>query len=215
MQIKYSILALGLVLSPLAQAAEYGNVLSSVPVMAQVPIGQQQCTEQPQMVQEQTSGGGALLGAVIGGVVGNNVGKGFGRALATGVGVMGGAVLGNHVESVHTPQSTVPMRVCQNVPSVENRLVGYDVTYEYQGQRYQTRLRQDPGRQIALNVNVAPADGAMAPAPMMAEPQFQPQQAMPAPAVVYVQPPAMERGYYYYAPPPTVIYRGGYRRYGY
>jgi hypothetical protein len=128
--------------------------------------------------------------------------------------VVVGAALGNHVEAVHNPQSQAPMRVCQNLPAYENRLVGYDVTYEYRGERYQTRLRQDPGRQIALNVNVAPLDGALAPAPVMAAPQYPQAQAMPAPAVVYVQPP-VDGGYYYYAPPPTVVYRSGYRRYGY
>jgi outer membrane lipoprotein SlyB len=41
--------------------------------------------------------GGALLGAVLGGVVGNQFGGGSGRALATGVGVIGGAVAGNQI----------------------------------------------------------------------------------------------------------------------
>jgi outer membrane lipoprotein SlyB len=44
------------------------------------------------------SGGGALLGAVIGGALGNQVGAGMGRAAATGVGVIGGAMVGNNVE---------------------------------------------------------------------------------------------------------------------
>ncbi len=45
------------------------------------------------------SGGGALLGAVIGGVVGNQIGSGTGRAVATGAGVVGGAVVGNSIET--------------------------------------------------------------------------------------------------------------------
>jgi hypothetical protein len=54
MQIKF-FLALGWALSPLAQAFEYGNVVSSVPVMAQ-----QQYVDQPQIVQTPTSGSGAV-----------------------------------------------------------------------------------------------------------------------------------------------------------
>jgi len=41
--------------------------------------------------------GGALLGAVLGGVVGNQFGGGSGRALATGAGVIGGAMAGNQI----------------------------------------------------------------------------------------------------------------------
>ena len=45
------------------------------------------------------SGAGAIIGAVIGGVVGNQFGSGTGRALATGAGVVGGAVAGNAIAS--------------------------------------------------------------------------------------------------------------------
>ncbi len=45
-----------------------------------------------------TSGGGAVLGAVIGAVVGNQIGSGSGRTAATGVGAVGGALIGNEME---------------------------------------------------------------------------------------------------------------------
>lgn len=44
------------------------------------------------------SGAGALLGAVIGGLAANHFGAGGGRALATGAGIVGGAVAGNAIE---------------------------------------------------------------------------------------------------------------------
>jgi outer membrane lipoprotein SlyB len=44
------------------------------------------------------SGGGAVLGAVIGGVIGNQIGAGSGRAAATGLGMVGGAVIGNRID---------------------------------------------------------------------------------------------------------------------
>jgi outer membrane lipoprotein SlyB len=44
--------------------------------------------------------GGALLGAVLGGVVGHQFGGGSGRTLATGAGVIGGAVAGNQIYRV-------------------------------------------------------------------------------------------------------------------
>ena len=45
-----------------------------------------------------TTGAGAVIGAVIGGVIGNQVGGGTGKALATGAGVIGGALAGNAIE---------------------------------------------------------------------------------------------------------------------
>lgn len=41
--------------------------------------------------------GGAILGAVLGGVVGNQIGSGSGRKIATGAGVIGGAMAGNAI----------------------------------------------------------------------------------------------------------------------
>lgn len=52
-------------------------------------------------IESTTSGGGAVLGAVLGAVVGNQIGGGTGRVLATGVGVVGGAVVGNTLEKRH------------------------------------------------------------------------------------------------------------------
>ena len=62
-------LALGLVALG-AGAQEVGNVISSVPVVQQVAVPRQVCS-QPMVVQpQQTSGGGGLLGALIGGAAG-------------------------------------------------------------------------------------------------------------------------------------------------
>lgn len=47
----------------------------------------------------QTSGAGAVLGAVVGGVLGHQIGGGSGRTVATGVGVIGGALAGNAIEA--------------------------------------------------------------------------------------------------------------------
>lgn len=70
------------VVRPAPVYAEYGRVDN---------IGYVQISQRP-------SGAGAVLGAVIGGVVGNRFGGGSGRALATGVGVVGGAIAGNAIE---------------------------------------------------------------------------------------------------------------------
>ncbi|MGS0754614.1 glycine zipper 2TM domain-containing protein [Roseateles sp. GG27B] len=146
-------------------ATEYGRVVSSTPVTAQVQVPQQQCSDQQQQVPTRPSGAGAVIGAVIGGVVGHNLGDGFGRAAATGLGVVAGSVIGDRVEAANTPPTDVAVRNCQNWTRLENRLIGYDVVYEYQGRRFATRLAQDPGQSIALNVNVVPASDVAAQAP--------------------------------------------------
>jgi len=49
-------------------------------------------------IQDQTSGGGAILGGVAGGVLGSTIGSGRGRTLATVGGALAGMAAGNAVE---------------------------------------------------------------------------------------------------------------------
>lgn len=189
MKARLSLLAAGLLAAcGAALATEFGTVISSTPVTAQVAVPQQQCSEQLALVQPRTSGGGALLGAIVGGVVGNSVGGGFGRAAATGLGVVAGSVIGDRTEAANTPPAEVPVRSCQTVTGYENRFLGYDVVYEYNGQRYSTRLAQDPGARIAMNVSVSPAGGTV-PATVAAPP------AVYAPPPVYAPYPYSYYGY--------------------
>jgi uncharacterized protein YcfJ len=192
-----------------AAAVEYARVLSATPVTGSVAAPRQECTDTAQIVQQPPSGAGALVGAIAGGVVGNQFGHGFGRAAATGAGVVAGAAIGNNVEANANPPTTVPVRQCRTVNGHENRVVGYDVVYEYNGQRYSTRLPEDPGPRLAVDMRPvggnAPADpvappashGAVAP-PAYAEPA--PVYGSPAPMYSYYPSPAPA----YYAPAPVV-----------
>lgn len=206
--IQWSGLALLACVGPAALAAEYGTVVSSTPVVQQVAVPQQSCYDEQQTVQQRPSGAGALVGAVIGGAIGNTIGGGAGRAVATGAGVMAGAVLGNQAEANNLPPTTATVRRCQTATRYENRTVGYDVVYDYNGQRYTTRLAQDPGPRIALNVNVTPAAGEAAPAApagTLPPPVYVPQQqapvtVVPQPPVVYYPAPS-----YYYGPPAVAV----------
>ena len=49
-------------------------------------------------VDQQTTGGGAILGLIIGGLIGNQFGHGSGRAATTAAGAVGGALAGNAIE---------------------------------------------------------------------------------------------------------------------
>ncbi|MEP6874704.1 MAG: glycine zipper 2TM domain-containing protein [Burkholderiales bacterium] len=201
--------------APLAAgAAELATVISSTPVTASVPVARQVCNDGQQLVQQRPSGAGAVIGAIAGGVIGHNLGNGFGRTAATGIGAVTGAVVGDQVEAANSPVTEVPGRRCQTVSSYENRVVGYDVMYDYAGQRYSTRMARDPGRQMA--VNVQPAEGGL-PAPLDTYREGAPVPANEAPQTVYYAPAPQT---VYYAPSPVYIapvigfgfgYYGGYR----
>lgn len=204
MKVHLPLVALGLAAAcGTALATEYGTVVSSTPITAQVAVPQQQCQDVQQIVPQRTSGGGALLGAIIGAAVGHNVGGGMGQAAATGLGMVTGAAIGDRVEANGTPPALATVRSCQNVTAYENRVVGYEVVYDYQGQRYSARLAQDPGRRIPLDVNVAPA-GALAQAPVAtAAPVYT--QAPVYAAPVYAAPVYSYGAYGGYADAPLVV----------
>lgn len=147
-----------------ANAQERARVLQSVPVVQQVGVPQQVCGDEPVYRGQQTSGAGAVIGALIGGVAGNALGSGghrgphgyyrdSNRGATTAIGAIAGGLIGNQVEGTTggTPAYQT-VRRCTNETVYENRTVGYDVTYEYAGRRYTTRMDHDPGRSMPVHV---------------------------------------------------------------
>jgi uncharacterized protein YcfJ len=202
----------GTLAAPFAQAAEYATVVSSVPVVASLAQPRQVCSDSQQLVQARPSGVGAVIGAIAGGVLGNGIGGGFGRAAATGLGVVAGSVVGNQVEANSNPVSEVPVRRCQTVMTYEPRTIGYDVTYDYAGQRYSARMARDPGAQFAVSVRpadggigtpVATASGSM-PVPLVAGTPAPAAAVAPAPAPAYYDPLQSAQPVYY--APQSVYY---------
>lgn len=45
---------------------------------------------------------------------------------------------------------------CDDIADTRDRIVAYDVTYEYSGRQFQIRMPYEPGEQIAVNVDVRP-----------------------------------------------------------
>jgi len=160
----------------IAQAQEeQGRVISSTPVIQQVAVPRQICSDEVVTYEGRSSGAGALLGAVAGGAAGNAIGNGGGRAAATVIGLIGGAMLGDRIEGRGPAQSETITR-CGTQTMYEPRTVAYDVVYEYAGRQYRTQMAQDPGRFVRLNV--APVDALPA-----APPAYQPR-----PQVIYQTP---------------------------
>lgn len=201
-----------------AHAVDYATVISATPVSATVDAPRRVCTDEQQYVGARPSGAGAVIGAIAGGVLGNSVGGGFGRAAATGIGAVAGAAIGNSVETNAAnayPPTAVPVQRCQMVGGYESRLIGYDVVYDYAGQRYMSRMASDPGPTLAIDVR--PARGAAQDYPEAAQPPaaYDPRPVY-TPQAVYAPQPA----YYGYGPvvvaPPVYVgpsfgfYYGGY-----
>jgi hypothetical protein len=83
-------------------------------------------------------------------LIGSQFGGRDSRGIATMAGVIGGAVIGDRAETQHN--TTLPSTTCTTQTVYENRLVGYNVVYEYAGKQYQVQLPQDPGPTISLQV---------------------------------------------------------------
>jgi len=212
-----------------AQAAEYADVVSATPVTTTVSAPRRVCRDEQQVVQFAPSGAGAVIGAIAGGVLGHQIGGGFGQAVATGLGAVAGSAIGNQVEANNTPAAELPVRRCQTVNRVESRVVGYDVMYDYAGQRYSTRMARDPGKRMAIDVRPADSGSDSLPVPV-ADGGTNPaadasawQEVPAAPQTVYYTPAPG-----YVVAPPTVVlspfigfglgyyggYYGGYRGHG-
>ena len=174
-----------------AAAQEYGNVLSSTPVIQQVAVPRTVC--QPVApAQVSTTGGGAAVGGLTGAGIGSMIGHGSGNTAAIAVGAIMGAIVGNNVEAQNQRYAqTVPQCFTENVS--ENRTVGYDVVYEYRGQQYSARMPYDPGRSVQLQMQQTLAQAAPA-TPLgngggvVVAPPVQSAQVAPAPQQQYQQP---------------------------
>jgi uncharacterized protein YcfJ len=109
--------------------------------------------------------GATVLGALIGGALGNTVGRGDGRRAATIAGaVIGGAIANDNARRpryrdvggryVRDQEQRCDVRTEYRR---EERVVGYDVAYDYNGRVYRTRTDYHPGDSIRVSVQVAAA----------------------------------------------------------
>ena len=206
-----------------SMAQEVGRVISSTPVINQVAVPRQVCSTQQVAVQGQKSGAGAIMGGIAGGAIGSNVGGGDGRALATAIGLIGGAMLGDRMEGGGQPQ-TQNVQSCTTQTFYENRTTAYNVVYEFNGKQYTVQMPQDPGPTVRLQVT--PVGGPVAPqSGVTTQIQQDIGQPMPAQPIavqpVYTQPQTVIATTQYVTPPvvvaaaPAVVYAypGYYRPY--
>jgi uncharacterized protein YcfJ len=146
---------------PTGDDGQYAQVVSVTPVRQDVSNPQQVCHDVvvnrtvPPKDQHQIAG--MAIGAVAGGLLGHVVGAGKGNALATAAGAIGGGYVGKKIEESHQQgnvQSEVVHR-CSTVANTSSNIVGYDVTYVYNGVTRTTRMDHDPGNRVRVQQSVS------------------------------------------------------------
>lgn len=140
---------------------DYGRVVDARPIYRQVAIDVPRESCRVRTVAHERRSGDSFAGTVVGGLVGAAIGHeiGNGRGGATAVGGLIGASIGNDAASDRRV-SYRDEEVCrtQYRTEYENRIVGYDVTYRYNGRTYQTRTDRHPGDRIPVSVAVRSRD---------------------------------------------------------
>ncbi len=173
-RLKSAVLVAGLSLFSTAAFAEssykQARVVSSTPVYETVVYEEPKevCRQERVAYQEpvRDSKTGGVVGALIGGALGNAVGsKKSNKRVGAAVGGILGYTIGRDISRRHQANrrnAAVTYRheqVCNVVyeERTEDHLLGYDVSYVYAGQTYQTRLDRDPGKSLRVRVRVNPA----------------------------------------------------------
>lgn len=143
---------------------DYGRVVDARPIYRQVAVDvpRERCDVRTVAREEYRRGGDSFAGTVVGGLVGAAIGHeiGHGRGTATAVGGLIGASIGNDASKGGRTVRYRDEEVCRTEyrTEYEQRIVGYDVSYSYQGRIYQTHTDRHPGDRIAVDVAVRSRD---------------------------------------------------------
>ncbi|MDP2265065.1 MAG: glycine zipper 2TM domain-containing protein [Thiobacillus sp.] len=136
------------------------QVLSSTPIYDTINEPRRECwTEtsgyETRSYRDGSNTGSTVLGAIAGGLIGSTVGKGNGKVAAAAVGAATGAVVGSRWNDGSTRYESSPRQVerCRTNDNYRQVVSGYDVRYRFQGREFNTRLPNDPGRWLTLNVS--------------------------------------------------------------
>ncbi len=146
----------------------YGKVIDVTPIYREVRVStpRKECWDEPVRTRHTrrsaSQAGPTLVGALLGGAIGHQIGKGRGKQVATALGTVIGAQVANdasrHNRHDSFEQYTRYEEVCEVTERVNYQQVidGYQVTYKYKGQRFNTRMPYDPGDRIKLRIRVEP-----------------------------------------------------------
>jgi uncharacterized protein YcfJ len=148
--------------APEPAGPKYARVVSVDPVREAATAAQQECHDEVVTrrapVKDQHQIAGTAIGAVAGGLLGNQIGGGKGRTLATVAGAVGGGYAGHEIQERRQETNTVSstVRKCSTVPGkAGDKIVAYDVRYEYNGVTRSIRMDHDPGDRVEVQEGVS------------------------------------------------------------
>ena len=103
---------------------------------------------------------GSVIGGIAGALLGSQAGGGNGRLALTALGAITGAMSGDRIVQQQQQRGVQPQQVCRWVQRSEQYISSYRVTYEYEGDTYQSILPYDPSRggavkTVAVQMNLS------------------------------------------------------------
>lgn len=145
---------------------QYAPVISVNPVVETYRVNNpvEQCWNEE--VKTETRGNYTrtpeILGGLIGAAIGHEFGSGRGQDIATVAGAVLGASVGRDVKKSNQRNRGSSYQVVQRCEVVDSyttqeRVVGYDVAYKFNGKVFHTQTGKHPGKQIRLQVTFSPA----------------------------------------------------------
>ncbi|WP_266171577.1 glycine zipper 2TM domain-containing protein [Dyella subtropica] len=147
--------------------AKFARVVSVTPVREEASAPRQECHDEVVThrapVKDEHQIAGTAIGAVAGGLLGNQIGGGKGRTLATVAGAVGGGYAGHEIQKNRQENNMVSstQRRCTTVAGKGgDRVVGYDVAYEYNGVTRTIRMDHDPGDRVQIQEGVVAVSDA-------------------------------------------------------
>lgn len=161
--------SLSAVVAQASTSFEEAEVLASTPIYRVVETSSpsRECWQEDVVRQNRSRGNdsatSSIFGAIIGGALGNAVGH---HKTNKRVGTVVGAILGGSIASDiskanarnNDGQYIETVERCRTVQNTrqEEKLVGYDVSYSYNGSQHTVRMPRDPGATVKVRVNVEP-----------------------------------------------------------
>ena len=95
--------------------------------------------------------GGAIIGGILGGVLGHQVGGGRGKDVATALGAIGGAAIGNNAGRNGGGGATYDRDVQRCETTSTGRPEYWDVSYRFRGVEHRIQMSTPPERTITVN----------------------------------------------------------------
>jgi len=149
---------------------DYATVVSADPVYRTIEhrVPRESCWTETVEVRDRQrhakSTTPALIGGLIGGAIGHELGRGKdNKKIGAVVGSILGMSVGNDIRrnKHHNRGDRIrfeEIERCEVSHTIETEeiLQGYDVSYKYRGQHYETFMNEHPGRRIPVAVSVRP-----------------------------------------------------------